>query len=287
MKLIRFGEAGREKPGLLLDDGTRIDASAVTLDYDEAFFAGEGLDRLHRWLDDGAAERSPRVDADERLGAPIARPSKIVCVGLNYLDHAEESGLDAPEEPVLFMKASSSLSGPFDPIELPRGSKKTDWEVELAVVMGREARYVEEREAMEFVAGFAVMNDVSERDYQLERGGQWVKGKSCDTFSPLGPALVTRDEIEDVHALKMWLKVNGETKQDGSTSMLIFNVPVVVSYISRFMTLLPGDVISTGTPAGVGLGFKPPQFLKEGDVVELGIDGLGESRQEVAASPYE
>lgn len=286
MKLIRFGEAGREKPGLILEGGTRIDASAVTMDYDEAFFAGDGLGRLHRWLEDGAAERSPRVDESERLAAPIARPSKIVCVGLNYRDHAEESGLDAPEEPVLFMKASSSLSGPFDPIELPRGSKKTDWEVELAVVIGREARYVAEREAMEYVAGFAVMNDVSEREYQLERSGQWVKGKSCDTFSPLGPLLVTPDEIDDVHDLSMWLKVNGETMQDGSTSMLIFNIPVVVSYISTFMTLLPGDVISTGTPAGVGLGFKPPRFLKEGDVVELGIEGLGDSRQTVIASPY-
>lgn len=284
MKLIRFGPAGREKPGVLLGDGTRIDASAAASDYDEAFFTSGGMDRLRRWLDDGGAENAPRVDADVRLGPPVARPSKIVCVGLNFLDHARESNLAPPKEPVLFMKASTSLSGPYDSIELPRGSIKTDWEVELAVVIGRKAKYVDERDAGSFVAGYALLNDVSERAYQIERGGQWVKGKSCDTFSPMGPFLATPDEIDDVHDLDMWLKVNGETMQDGSTSMMIFNVPVVVSYISRFMTLLPGDVISTGTPAGVGLGMKPPRYLKAGDVVELGIEGLGEARQVVAAA---
>lgn len=287
MKLIRTGPPGNESPGLLLEDGTRVDASAVTPDYNEAFFAGGGLARLRRWLDDGAPENAPRVDAGVRLGPPVARPSKIVCVGLNFFDHAEESGLQAPDEPVLFMKASTSLSGPFDPIELPRGSTKTDWEVELAVVIGARAKYVDADDALDHVAGYAVLNDVSEREYQIERGGQWVKGKSCDTFSPLGPVLVTPDEIDDVHNLGMWLKVNGETMQEGSTSMLIFNVPVVVSYVSRFMTLLPGDVVSTGTPAGVGLGQKPPRYLRAGDVVELGIEGLGTSRQEVAASAYE
>lgn len=284
MKLIRFGPSGEEQPGLLLGDGTRIDASDVAPDYNEAFFGGGGLDRLRDWLKDGGAEQAPRVDGAERLGPPIARPSKIVCVGLNYLDHARESKLDVPKEPVLFMKASTSLSGPFDPIELPPGSEKTDWEVELAVVMGRTAKYVDEGDALNHVAGYAVLNDVSERAYQIERGGQWVKGKSCDTFSPLGPALVTPDEVADVHSLDMWLKVNGATMQEGSTSLMIFNVPVIVSYVSRFMTLLPGDVISTGTPAGVGLGMKPPTYLKAGDVVELGIDGLGVIRQEVTAS---
>jgi 2-keto-4-pentenoate hydratase/2-oxohepta-3-ene-1,7-dioic acid hydratase in catechol pathway len=283
MRLIRFGTPGNERPGLLLEDGTRLDASAAASDYDEAFFVSGGLDRLGRWFRDGGKEHAPRVDGGMRLGPPVARPSKIVCVGLNYLDHAAESGLDPPAEPVLFMKASTSLSGPFDPIELPRGSEKTDWEIELAVIIGRTAKYVEERDAMEYVAGFAIMNDVSERAFQIERGGQWVKGKSCDTFSPLGPALVTTDEIDDVHDLNMSLTVNGESMQDGSTSMMIFNVPVVVSYVSRFMTLVPGDVISTGTPAGVGLGMKPPRYLREGDIVALRIETLGTSRQEVVA----
>ena len=276
MKLIRFGEPGREKPGALLEDGRRVDVSSIVLDYDEAFFAAGGAEQLR-----GKIHGAPEIDPGVRLGPPVARPSKIVCVGLNFSDHALEAKMQEPAEPVLFMKASSSLSGPNDDVELPRGSEKTDWEVELAFVIGRRAKYVEESDALDYVAGYAVMNDVSERAYQIERGGQWVKGKSADTVAPLGPYLVTPDEIGDVHALRMWLKVNGETKQDGSTSKMIFKVPQLVSYISRFMTLLPGDVVSTGTPAGVGLGMVPQQFLAAGDVVELGIDGLGEQRQSV------
>lgn len=276
MKLIRFGERGREKPGVLLDDGRRLDLSSVVRDFDEQFFESGGVTLL-----EGKFESVPEVDAGVRLGSPVARPSKIVCVGLNFFDHAEEAKMKAPTEPVLFMKASTSLCGPDDDIELPRTSEKTDWEVELAFVMGRRAKYVEESDALGYVAGYAVMNDVSERAFQIERGGQWVKGKSADTFAPLGPYLVTPDELDDVHALRMWLRVNGETKQDGSTSKMIFKIPELVSYISKFMTLLPGDVISTGTPAGVGLGMIPQQFLVPGDVVELGIDGLGEQRQVV------
>lgn len=281
MKLIRFGLPGAERPGIQLEDGTRIDATPIVPDYDEDFFGGDGLERLRSWLEEG--EYSV-VDSGERLGPPIGRPSKIVCVGLNYFDHAAESGLRIPEEPVLFMKASTSLSGPFDDILLPLGSAKTDWEVELAFVIGRTARYVEEARALDHVAGYAVLNDVSERSFQIERGGQWVKGKSCDTFAPMGPYLVTPDEIEDVHNLRMWLKVNGRMMQDGSTAQMVFGVSELVSYISRFMTLLPGDVVSTGTPSGVGLGMKPPQYLKEGDVVEPGIERLGEMRQAVTAS---
>lgn len=281
MKLIRFGESGAEKPGLLLADGRRVDASSVAEDYGEAFFDGGGMERLRRWVDEGGAEEAPAVATDVRLGSPVRRPSKIVCVGLNFFDHAAETKADVPDEPVLFMKASSSLSGPFDDVVLPRGSEKTDWEVELAFVIGRRAKYVSEEEALDYVAGYVVHNDVSERAYQIERGGQWVKGKSCDTFAPLGPALVTPDELDDVHNLRMWLRVNGDTMQDGSTSKMVFNVPQLVSYISHFMTLLPGDVVSTGTPAGVGLGFDPPRYLKKGDVVELGIEGLGEMRQRV------
>ncbi len=281
MKLIRFGENGSEKPGLLMAEGRRVDASSIAADYDEAFFEEGGLERLRRWIDEGGAHGAPVVGSNVRLGPPVWRPSKIVCVGLNFFDHAAESKLKVPDEPVLFSKASSALSGPFDDIVLPRGSEKTDWEVELALVIGRRAKYVSEAEALDYVAGYTVLNDVSERSYQIERGGQWVKGKSCDTFAPMGPVLVTPDEIEDVDDLRMWLRVNGETVQDGSTSRMVFKVPELVSYISRFMTLLPGDVVSTGTPAGVGLGFVPPRYLKAGDVVELGIDGLGEMRQRV------
>ncbi len=280
MKLIRFGPFGDEKPGVLLDDGTRVDASSVTRDYDEEFFAGDGMDRLRTWIEAGGA---PAVAPEARLGPPVRRPSKIVCVGLNFFDHAEESRMQVPDEPVLFMKASSALSGPYDDIILPRGSEKTDWEVELAFVIGHKAKYVDESAALDHVAGYAILHDVSERAYQIDRGGQWVKGKSCDTFAPLGPYLVTPDEIDDVHDLRMWLRVNGKTMQDGSTSKMVFNVPHLVSYISRFMTLMPGDVISTGTPAGVGLGMKPQQFLHSGDVVELGIDGLGEMRQQISS----
>ncbi len=281
MKLIRFGEVGREKPGVLLADGTRMDVSGFGADYDEAFFAGGGIGKLRNWLatNGGAA---PRVSPEVRWGAPICRPSKIVCIGLNFRDHAEESGMEIPKEPVIFFKATSSLVGPNDAVVIPKNATKLDWEVELAIVMEKKASYVSRENAMEYVAGFALHNDYSERSFQLERGGQWVKGKSADTFAPLGPFLATKDEIRDFNQLGMWLKVNGEFRQRGSTSKMICDVPGLVAYVSEFMTLLPGDVISTGTPPGVGLGMKPPRYLKAGDVVELGIDGLGEARQVVA-----
>jgi 2-keto-4-pentenoate hydratase/2-oxohepta-3-ene-1,7-dioic acid hydratase in catechol pathway len=283
MKLIRYGNPGQEKPGLLLTDGRLIDVTAFTPDYTEAFFAGDALDGLRQWA---ATEghRAPVIDPSTRLGPPLARPSKLICIGLNFRDHAAETGAPVPAEPVVFFKATSAIVGPNDPLILPRTSEKTDWEVELAVVIGRKANYVRREDALSHVAGYVLHNDYSERAFQLERGGQWVKGKSCDTFAPLGPFLATQDEISDVHALPMWLTVNGEIRQQSSTSNLIFDVPTIVSYLSQFMSLLPGDVISTGTPAGVGLGFKPPVFLKAGDVVELGIDGLGSSRQQVMAS---
>lgn len=278
MKLIRFGEAGQERPGLMLEDGTRVAAPAEFGDYDEAFFGNGGLDRLREWAGDGASG-AEKIGEEVRLGAPIARPSKIVCIGLNYSDHAAESGLPVPDEPVLFFKSTTAYCGPHDDLVIPAGSKQTDWEVELGLVVGRVARSVTMDEATDCLAGYVLHNDYSEREWQLERGGQWVKGKSADTFAPMGPWLATTDEIADAGNLDLWLKVNGETKQSGSTKNLIFGVAQVVSYVSRFMTLLPGDVISTGTPAGVGLGFSPPQYLKAGDVVELGITGLGEQRQ--------
>ena len=224
-------------------------------------------------------ENCPKVGDDVRLGPPLSRPSKIVCVGLNYVKHAAESGMDIPEEPVLFFKASSAIVGPNDPIVIPKGSEKTDWEVELAVVIGKKASYVTEEDAFDHIAGYVLHNDVSERAYQLERSGQWVKGKSCDTFAPIGPFIATPDEIGNPNNLNLWLKLNGEEMQNSSTSDFIFNIQHVVSYISQFMTLLPGDIISTGTPFGVGLGLTPPRYLKEGDVVELGIEGLGVSKQ--------
>lgn len=282
MKLIRFGQPGQEKPGLQLADGRWIDASGFGQDYTEDFFANGGLDKLSSWAAANAAS-APTVDPTTRLGPCIARPSKIVCIGLNYVDHAKESGMDIPKEPILFFKSTSSLVGPNDDVVIPKGSEKTDWEVELAIVIGTTASYVSEGDALDYVAGYCLHNDYSERAFQLERGGQWVKGKSCDTFAPLGPFLATKDEIADPHNLKLWLKVNGVTRQNSSTNQLIFNVPQVVSYISQFMTLLPGDVISTGTPPGVGLGFKPPIFLQPGDVVELGIEGLGTSSQKAKA----
>lgn len=263
-----------------LPGGERIDASAFGEDWGERFFANDGLRRLGEWAA-GEGSRAPRLTGRERLGPALPRPSKLICVGLNYRDHAAETGAKVPAEPILFSKATSAWSGPFDPVRIPRGSEKTDWEVELAVVIGRRTSYVTEAEALECVAGYGLLCDYSERAFQAERGGQWVKGKSADTFAPFGPYVVTPDEIPDVHSLGMWLRVNGKTKQQGSTSNLIFGVPFLISYISQFMSLLPGDVISTGTPAGVGLGGKPPQFLRPGDVVELGIDGLGEQRQEV------
>jgi len=278
MKLIRFGTPQNEKPGVQLQDGTRLDVSAFGSDYDETFFGTEGIEKLSQWLEQHQ-DSCPVVASDVRLGAPLARPSKIVCVGLNYAKHAEESGMAPPEEPVLFFKASSAITGPFDPIRIPKGSTKTDWEVELALVIGRKASYVSEKEALNHVAGYVLHNDVSERAFQLERSGQWVKGKSCDTFAPLGPFIATTDEIKDPNSLDLWLKLNGKLMQNSNTSDFIFNVQEVVSHISQFMTLLPGDIISTGTPFGVGLGLTPPRYLKEGDEVELGIEGLGISKQ--------
>jgi 2-keto-4-pentenoate hydratase/2-oxohepta-3-ene-1,7-dioic acid hydratase in catechol pathway len=282
MRLFRFGEVGREKPGAILQDSKRLEVSAFGQDYNEEFFATDGIKRLEGWLAQHADE-CPVVDDAVRLGPCIVRPSKIICIGLNYATHAAESGLEIPKEPVIFFKATSALSGPNDAVIIPKGSQKTDWEVELAVIIGKRASYVSKEEANKHIAGYALHNDYSEREFQLERGGQWVKGKSCDTFAPLGPFLVTRDEIQDPHNLRLWLKVNGEVLQDGNTSDLIFDVPTLISYLSEFMTLLPGDVISTGTPAGVGLGLKPPRFLNHGDIVELGIDCLGTSRQRALA----
>ena len=282
MKLIRFGNPGQEKPGVILRDGTRIDASGAGSDYGEDFFANGGLKQLESWLQENSAS-APRVASSVRLGPPVRRPSKIVCIGLNYRDHAAETKAEAPKEPVLFFKATTSLVGPNDQLMMPKNSSKVDWEVELAVIIGRRGLYVSKERALDYVAGYALHNDYSERHFQIERGGQWVKGKSADTFAPLGPFLATPDEVPNVGNSPMWLKVNGTMRQNSSTSNMIFDVATLVSYVTQFMTLLPGDVISTGTPAGVGLGMNPPLYLKAGDVVELGIDGLGESRQQVIA----
>ena len=280
MKLIRHGEAGRERPGVLLADGTRLDATSFGRDYDEAFFGDSGLDSLQEWVKNNSSA-ALRLSPAARLGPPICRPSKIVCIGLNFRDHASESKMEIPAEPVIFFKATTSLAGPNDSLVIPRNAMKVDWEVELAIVIGKRGVYISRDRAHEHIAGFVLHNDYSERSFQLERGGQWVKGKSADTFAPIGPFLVTPDEIPNPGDLAMWLKVNGEVRQNSSTSNMIFDVATLVSYVSEFMTLLPGDVISTGTPAGVGLGMKPPQYLKPGDIVELGIEGLGESRQQV------
>jgi len=281
MKLIRFGETGQEKPGVHID-GINYDVSGFIKDYDEMFFANGGLPHL-AWMLHQHKDMLRKVPDGARLGSPVARPSKIVCIGLNYAKHAKETNAPIPKEPIIFFKSTTSLSGPNDTITIPKKSVKTDWEVELAFVIEKKASYVEEHEAMDYVAGYALHNDVSEREFQLERGGTWDKGKGCDTFAPIGPWLVTKDEITDPHNLKLWLKVNDTIMQDSNTDDLIFNIPFLVSYISQFMTLLPGDIISTGTPAGVGLGFNPPVYLKEGDVVELGIDGLGTSKQTCVA----
>jgi 2,4-didehydro-3-deoxy-L-rhamnonate hydrolase len=280
MKLIRHGARGQEKPGVLLADGTRLDVSGFGADYDERFFATGGLEALSKWLNRNA-ELSPRVASEIRLGPPVCRPSKIVCIGLNFRDHAQETGAKIPSEPVIFFKSTTALVGPNDDLVIPKNATKVDWEVELAIVIGTRALYVPKQDALKYVAGYALHNDYSERAFQTERGGQWVKGKSADTFAPLGPFLATPDEIADPGNLRIWLKVNGETRQNSSTGNMIFDVATLVAYVTEFMTLLPGDVISTGTPAGVGLGMKPPQYLKAGDVVELGIEGLGESRQRV------
>jgi len=278
MKLIRHGEPGKEKPGVILGNGSLLDVSAFGGDYDEAFFASGGTDSLQRWLSVNGSN-APILSPDVRLGPPICRPSKIVCIGLNFRDHAAESGMEIPNEPVIFFKSTTSLVGPNDPLVIPKNGTKMDWEVELAVIIGKRALYVGKDQALNHVAGYALHNDYSERTFQLERGGQWVKGKSADTFAPLGPFLATQAEIPDSGNLQMWLEVNGVFRQKSSTANMIFDVPTLVSYVSQFMTLLSGDVISTGTPAGVGLGMNPPQYLKAGDVVELGIEKLGESRQ--------
>lgn len=287
MKLFRFGAVGSERPGVAIAGPSGaadvlVDASAFGEDWNEGFFGSDGLARLAKWVAASAAA-APRVSAGTRLGPAVARPSKIVCIGLNYRGHAKETGAAIPTEPVVFMKASSAWAGSADDLVLPRGSVKTDWEVELAFVIGRRASYVAPEAALDHIAGFAVHNDYSEREYQNERGGQWTKGKSADGFASFGPYLVTRDAFPAFSRAHLWLKVNGATKQDASTEDLIFDVPTLVSYVSRFMTLLPGDVVSTGTPAGVGTGHKPPVFLRAGDLVEYGIDGLGEGRQRVVA----
>ena len=282
MKLIRAGKPGQERPGVIDSAGNWLDVSAFGEDYDEAFFVSDGIQRLSAWLEHHAPA-CPPIPEDTRLGPPLRRPSKIVCVGLNYAAHARESGMAVPSEPVLFFKATSAICGPNDNLVIPRGSRKTDWEVELGVVIGKQASYVEEKDAMDHVAGYVLHNDYSERAFQLEQGGQWVKGKSCDTFAPIGPWLASPEEIPDPHKLELWLKVNGELMQQSTTADLIFGIPHLISYISRFMSLLPGDLISTGTPFGVGLGLTPPRYLKPGDVVELGIEGLGTARQKAIA----
>ncbi len=281
MKLIRFGVLNEEKTGIAVGD-ILYDTSAFGEDYNERFFASDGLKRLQKFLDD-KQKSLPEIQAGTRLGSPVARPSKIVCIGLNYVDHAREIGAESPKEPVIFLKSTTALAGPNDDIMIPRNSIKTDWEVELAVVIGTKANYIEEANALQYVAGYTLHNDVSEREFQMERGGTWDKGKGCDTFAPIGPYLVTKDEINDVNNLKLWLTLNGQIMQDGNTSNFIFNVAHVISYVSKFMTLLPGDIISTGTPAGVGLGMKPQVFLKPGDVIESGVDNLGNATQHVIA----
>jgi 2,4-diketo-3-deoxy-L-fuconate hydrolase len=283
MKLFRFGAFEQEKPGVELSDGAQIDVSAFGEDYNEKFFATDGVKRLEKWLESNAAT-APRIEKGFRFGSCIARPSKIVCIGMNYAKHAYESGAtELPKEPIIFFKATSALCGPNDNVIIPRNSEKTDWEVELAVIIGKKASYVEEADALNYVAGYAVHNDYSERAYQLERGGQWVKGKSNDTFAPLGPYFVPSSEVPNANDLDLWLTLNGKKIQDSSTSDMIFHIPFLVSYLSQFMTLLPGDMITTGTPAGVGLGMKPQVYLKPGDVVELGIQGLGQQKQEAVA----
>lgn len=279
MKLLRYGAPGAERPGLLDGTGQIRDLSGHVDDIAGATLDPATLARL-AVLDETAL---PRVSGTPRLGPCIADVGKFICIGLNYSDHAAESGMPVPDEPVIFMKASSAITGPNDTVLIPRGSDKTDWEVELGVVIGRRAKYVPEAEALDYVAGYCVCHDVSERAFQIERSGQWTKGKSCDTFGPIGPWLVTRDEIQDPQSLSLWLTVNGERVQDGSTATMVFGVAALVSYLSQFMSLMPGDIISTGTPPGVGLGMKPPRYLKPGDLVELGIEGLGIQRQLFAA----
>jgi 2-keto-4-pentenoate hydratase/2-oxohepta-3-ene-1,7-dioic acid hydratase in catechol pathway len=281
MKLIRFGQEGHEKPGIIIND-IWYDVSSVVADYNEAFFANNDINKLQEAVASGVSLSF--VDPTTRLGSVVARPSKIICIGLNYVDHCLETNAPIPTEPVLFFKSTTALCGPNDDVVIPKNSVKTDWEVELAFVIGKKASYVEEADALDYVAGYCLHNDYSEREFQLERGGQWAKGKGCDTFAPLGPFLATPDEIGDVNNLKMWLTVNGKTYQNSNTLNLVFKIPFLVHYLSQFMTLLPGDVISTGTPPGVGLGIKPePVYVKPGDVIELGIEGLGTSKQTAVA----
>jgi 2-keto-4-pentenoate hydratase/2-oxohepta-3-ene-1,7-dioic acid hydratase in catechol pathway len=280
MKLIRFGEPGHEKPGVIINDNW-LDISEYIPDYDEKFFEKDGLAFLNKII---TTKELKTVSKNTRLGPAVARPSKIICIGLNYSDHATESKMQLPAEPVIFFKATTAITGPNDNLIIPRNSKKTDWEVELAIVIGKKASYIDEEKAMDYIAGYILHNDYSEREFQLERSGQWVKGKSCDTFAPLGPWLATKDEIADVTSLRLWLTVNGKLMQHGNTKNLVFKIPHLVAYVSQFMTLLPGDIISTGTPAGVGMGQKPdPVYIKPGDVIELGIDGLGSSKQVAVA----
>lgn len=279
MKIFRYLQNGSVKQGIAVE-GKYFDVSAFGEDFNEAFFESDGMNRLTSFVNENELKV---LNEELLLAAPFARPSKILCIGLNYADHAKETGATPPAEPVLFMKSTTALVGPNDNIIIPKNSVKTDWEVELAVVISKKASYVSEETAMDYVAGYCLHNDVSEREFQIERGGTWDKGKGCDTFAPMGPYLVTPDEIKDVNNLRLWLNVNGQKMQDGSTSTLIFKIPFIISYVSQFMTLLPGDVISTGTPAGVGLGMNPQVYLKPGDVVELGIDGLGQAKQNVVA----
>lgn len=281
MKLIRFGEINKEKPGIIINDDY-YDTSSFGEDYNEHFFETDGLKRLQKFIESNKGQL-PKISNDIRLGSPVSRPSKIICIGLNYADHAKETKANIPSEPIIFFKSTTALCGPFDDVVIPKNSLKTDWEVELAVVIGKRTSYVDESEALNYVAGYCLHNDLSEREFQLERNGQWVKGKSCDTFAPLGPFMATQDEIADVNNLRLWLTVNGKTMQDGNTTDFIFRIPFLITYVSQFMTLLPGDIISTGTPAGVGLGMNPQVFLKVGDVMELGIDGLGMSKQTLKA----
>ena len=277
MKLMRVGNVGQEKPAILDNDGVIRDLSAHITDIDGDSFTNGDADKI------AALDLSslPAIDSSTRIGQPIARVGKFICVGLNYADHAAESGMDVPSEPVLFMKATSSIMGPNDTVVMPPKSEKSDWEVELGVVIGKEAKYVSEEDALDYVAGYCVINDLSEREFQIEKEGQWCKGKGCDTFGPIGPYLVTPDEVPDSDELDLWLEVNGERVQNGNTRTMVYKVPFLISYISQFMSLQPGDIISTGTPPGVGLGFTPPKYLKEGDVMRLGISGLGEQKQAV------
>ena len=277
MKLVRYGNPGKEKPGLIDAEGKLRDLSAIVKDIGPDQLGDAAIAKLRKTK----VDKLPLVKGKPRLGSPVANVGKFIAIGLNYADHAAESGLPVPKEPVVFMKANSCIQGPNDPVMLPKGSVKTDWEVELGVVIGTRARYVSQKSALDYVAGYCTINDISEREYQIERGGTWDKGKGCDTFGPLGPWLVTRDEIENPQKLAMWLDLNGQRVQTGSTKTMIFSVAKIVSYVSQFMTLMPGDVITTGTPPGVGMGMKPPLYLKKGDVMTLGIEGLGEQRQEV------